>query len=107
MANKTAPKVKKPKAPEDPAVTAWYVNFRARLIALRVKSGRSQAVLADLLDIPLNNYKQIEGKRLTRFPLHKIERLANALQQPLEVIITGKISRRAQHEDTPAQRKVA
>jgi transcriptional regulator with XRE-family HTH domain len=102
-----AAKVSKPKAPEDPAVTAWYENFRARLIALRIKSGRSQAALADLLDIPLNNYKQIEGKRATRFPLHKLERLQNALKVPFEVIITGKMPRRVHEEDTPAGRRAA
>jgi hypothetical protein len=90
-------KSKKPKAPEDPAVTAWYINFRDRLIAFRVEAELSQGAMANLLDIPLTSYKQMEGKRLTRFPLHRLERLSNALRQPLEVIITGKLSRRPQH----------
>lgn len=108
MAPKRKSPASKPKAPEDPAVTAWYIGFRSRLVALRVKSGRSQAALADLLDIPLDSYKQMEGKRLTRFPLHKLERLANALQQPLEVIITGKVPRKsAEPEPTPLGRRVA
>lgn len=102
-----AAKVKKPKTPEHPAVTAWYLNFRARLVALREKAGLTQPALADLLDIPLNSYKQIEGSRLTRFPLHKLERLSNALRQPLEVIITGKVPRRAHDDDTAPDRKVA
>lgn len=102
-----AAKTSKPKAPEDPAVTAWYENFRLRLIALRVKSGRSQAALADLLDISLDRYKQIEGKRATTFPLHKLERLKNALNVSFEIIITGKPARRAQDEDTPVGRRAA
>jgi transcriptional regulator with XRE-family HTH domain len=96
-----AAKISKPKAPADPAVTAWYENFRARLVALRERKRPklTQEGLADLLDIPLDSYKQMEGKRATRFPLHKLERLSNALGQPLEVIITGKVPRRAQDED--------
>ncbi|HQS14988.1 helix-turn-helix domain-containing protein [Reyranella sp.] len=85
---------KKPKAPPDPAATAYYVAFRDRLVAAREAAGLSAASLAELLDIPASNMKQIEGKRLTRFPLHKLERLSLALRLPIEFLVTGKISRR-------------
>lgn len=89
---------KKPKAPPDAAVTAYYEQFRDRLIAARKAAKLSQAALADLLDIPIGSYKQMEGKRLTRFPLHKIEKLCNALRETHEFIITGKRSRIASPE---------
>lgn len=110
MAAKRNPRAKKPKpkTPPSPAERAWYEAFRVRLIFLREKAGYSQVALADLLDIPLSNYKQIEGQRATRFPLHKLEKLARALRVPLEVVITGKLSRRALYdEDMPVERKVA
>ena len=88
-------------------MTLWYESFRDRLVLLREKSGNTQESLAELLGIPHDSYKHIEGNRLTRFPLHKLERLSNALQVPLEVIITGKLSRRAPDEDTRTGRRVA
>jgi hypothetical protein len=101
MVAKAHAKGRKPKTPTDTAVTAWYLAFRDRLVDLRVRSRRSQAALAELLDIPLDSYKQMESPtRLTRFPLHKLERLSNALNVPLEVIITGRTARRARAEDS-------
>jgi len=89
---------KKPKAPPDPAVTAYYEQFRDRLIAAREAAGLSQVALADLLGIPIGSYKQMEGKRLTRFPLHKLEKLSNALRESYEFLVTGKRSRLASPE---------
>jgi len=86
---------KKPKAPPTEAELAYYVAFRDRLVAARKAADLNQEDLADLLDMPLAVLKQIEGKRLTRFPLHKLERLARALRQPFEFIITGKNPRRS------------
>lgn len=84
---------KKPKTPEDPAARAYYEEFRDRLRVARDRAGLSQPELADLLDIPLSSYKQIEGKRLTRFPLHKLAKLAYALHASLEFIVTGRETR--------------
>lgn len=91
----TAPRqpAKKPKAPASESELAYYVAFRDRLVAARKAADLTQEDLADLLDLPLAVLKQIEGKRLTRFPLHKLERLARALRQPLEYIIAGKSPR--------------
>lgn len=89
---------KKPKAPEDPAVRAYYEEFRDRLQIYRDKAGLSQEKLADLLGIPLANYKQIEGKRLTRFPLHKLAKLVSALRVSYEFMLTGKETRRPAEE---------
>ena len=87
-------KIAKPKAPEDPAVRAYYERFRDRLKALREDAGFSQEQFAELLEIPLANYKQIEGKRMTRFPLHKLEKLSLAVRESYGFIITGKNSRK-------------
>lgn len=110
MVIRRAPKAKKPKTPEDPAVTAWYEEFRNRLVRLRTRKDYrlSQAALARLLDIPLDSYKQMEGGRLTRFPLHKLERLSDALRVSIEIIVTGKQARIAHEEDdTPRSRRAA
>jgi transcriptional regulator with XRE-family HTH domain len=92
-------KIAKPKAPEDPAVRAYYERFRDRLKALRKEAGLSQEDLADLLEIPLANYKQMESKRVTRFPLHKLEKLSRAVRESYEFIITGKNSRKSADDE--------
>lgn len=92
--------VKKPKAPADPAERAWYAAFRDRLATAREAAKMNQAELADLLGIPYSNYKQIESKRMTRFPLHKLAKLAKALHVSIEFLVTGKEARRPHEEDT-------
>lgn len=95
---KNAEPTKKPKTPLDPSVRAWYAAFRDRLKASREGAGMNQEELAELLDIPLPNYKQIEGSRLTRFPLHKLGKLAKALHVSVDYLVTGKEARRPQDE---------
>jgi ribosome-binding protein aMBF1 (putative translation factor) len=90
--------VKKPKAPLDPAVRVWYEEFRDRLVASREAAGMNQEELADLLGIPLANYKHMEGTRLTRFPLHKLGKLAKVLHTSVDFLVTGKEARRPHDE---------
>lgn len=88
-------KISKPKAPEDPSVRDYYERFRDRLIDMRKDAGLTQSGLSELLGIPLPSYKQMEGKRATHFPLHKLEKLALATRESIEFIVTGKNSRAA------------
>lgn len=79
---------KKQKRPDDPAVTEYYEDFRTRLVTTREKLGYSQDVFADLLAIPRANYKKYEKR--SKFPLHKIERLAQLARMDIETIVSGK-----------------
>lgn len=87
---------------DDPAVSAFYEAFRKRLAQLRDKAGLSQAELCELIDMPLPNYKHIEGKRASKFPLHKIGRLSLALRESCDYILTGREPRSAEDHNKRA-----
>lgn len=96
-----SPKMAKP--PLDPAVRAFNEAFRARLRELRGKAGLSQEQLCELIGIPWANYKHMEGKRASRFPPHKLEKLSWALRKSCHYILTGREFREAAAEqDTRA-----
>lgn len=87
------PKAAKKQLPPDPAVRAFNEAFRRRLKEMREEAGLTQEQLCELIGVPLANYKHMEGKRASKFPLHKFEKLALALRQSCDYILTGRNSR--------------
>lgn len=75
---------------DDPAVSAFYEDFRVRMLEARIKADYTQEQLCELIDIPLANYKHMEGKRASKFPLHKLGRLASALRVTCDFLVTGR-----------------
>lgn len=72
----------------------YHQAFRRRLREMREAIGYTQVQMATALDMPLVNYKQYEVR--SKFPLHKLERLALVTHETLDYIITGH-HRRAPH----------
>lgn len=60
---------------------------------LRKRAKLTQAALCGLIDVPLDSYKHMEGKRASRFPLHRLGKLAAALHTSADFLVTGKHSR--------------
>lgn len=83
--------MKKPKAPPAPAVTAYYEDFRERLVSLRLQLNWSQPQMADALGLTLARYQKYEIR--DKFPLHLIAKLALVTHRDVEFIVTGKISK--------------
>lgn len=100
MAKKKASKPSPLKS--DPAVSAFYEAFRERLCRLREQEGLTQEQLCELIDIPVSSYKHMEGKRASKFPLHKISRLSLALRHSCDYILTGREPRSAESQDRRA-----
>lgn len=86
---------KVPIPPDELAARAFYEEFRDRLKRLREDAGYTQEDLCDLIGVPLASYKHIEGKRASKFPLHKIAKLAKALRVSCDQLLTGRAPRDA------------
>lgn len=87
---KTIKAVPPPVAKKDPAVTAFKEAFRLRLKRLREEADLTQEELCEAIDLPVTNYKHIEGKRASPFPPHKFGKLAVALRRSVHYIMTGR-----------------
>lgn len=75
---------------DDPSVSVFYEGFRKRLREMREEAGYTQEELCELIDVPLASYKHFEGKRASKFPLHKLGRLSSALRRSCDYIVTGR-----------------
>jgi transcriptional regulator with XRE-family HTH domain len=73
---------------DDPAATAYYDQFRQRLIHVRLELDWTQEVMAQALGIPLANYKKYEIR--SKFPLHLIPKLAIVTHRDVDFIVTGR-----------------
>lgn len=72
----------------DAATTAYYVDFRERLVRLRTTLGWTQEDMAKALGISLPNYQKYEIR--SKFPLHALEQLARVTHRDLDYIVTGR-----------------
>lgn len=72
----------------DPAVSQFYADFRARLVAMREHLGYSQNEFADLLNIPRLNYQKYETR--SKFPLHALPQLSTLTKESIEALVTGR-----------------
>lgn len=86
-------------APLGLADRAFYAAFRTRMKMLREKAKLTQEDLCDQVGIPLASYKHMEGSRASRFPLHKVDKLAKALRQSCDYVLTGRESRFSSEDD--------
>lgn len=82
--------MKKPKTPPSPTVTAYYDQFRKRLLNLRLELDWTQPQMAEALGVPLDSYKKYEKR--DKFPLHLLGKLALVAHRDVEFIVTGRVS---------------
>lgn len=84
--------MKKPKSPPEPAVTAYWAEFRKRLVALREEElDWTQEVMAEMLGIPWARYQKYETR--DKFPLHLVPKLARLTHRDVEFIVTGRVTK--------------
>jgi transcriptional regulator with XRE-family HTH domain len=63
------------------------IDIIENIIALRKQKGYTQKTLSDKIKMPQANYARIETKE-TQLTIDKLEKISNALEMPLEEIIT-------------------
>ena len=83
----------------DPAVREFYEGFRVRMKQQRKKAKLTQEVLSEFVGVSWASYKHMEGKRASKFPLHRLGKLAAALHTTCDYLVTGKHPRATADED--------